>query len=1142
MKRSVLLLSIIIVVSILSGCIISVTPNNQKAVIVKANGIQAFTIKVFLNNSVYEWTLDGKLQEYVKGDTFKYIFTNTGITVHTLSVKVGVDKYQWVIIDAEVFQEIDSQGGVLEVTDIESNLYGSKLEVPAGVLTENDLVRMNICDAPPTLPEGLREASKFIQLEIGSSNNTLTHNNISVLGSSNEMTLTLGYNDIDNDGLIDHTGVDETQLRIGLYDNKLQSWTYAPIIQQNTTTNTVQIKLSLEQARNSIIGGFYIPLASDSQLYIYVIEGLSFDILFNLNLEGFWKTESDFPIRGEYLKSSILEMGIELSGNELKEVDVERFCWSGDFTNTPEVISKLKTELRLAYGEAIIRGKKFVVVTHSWGTVLGLLALEYNQDVKPDMIITLSSPIGSHHVTEYNSQMFWSEIPVSLVQDSIELGVQHQVQDTYTFLGTPSKQGISGFGRWTNYWHDCDIFSGPLDSDIIRWWNGYLTTTNGIFEDKEISLSIDPLPKDQTRTGEKTKKYHALTSLNQGYWMKYCPDMLAAAGAFREEVKTKIIDVVSDTDGDGYNNYIDNCPNTYNPDQTDSDADGIGDACEGVVIPSIPSGFGLNQIAGGFRLFWDSESSATEYQIYWGTSDTVDENYFSGVLKTPDTIFDHTGRVNGYTYYYRIRACNGSGCSSLSYPSISRKYEVTPSIPTGFGLTQITGGFRLTWNSVSGATSYKIYWGNDDSVNETNHAGIMETADTKYDHTNLVNGYTYYYCIKACNGAGCSNLSSPLISSKYEVTPSIPSIPTGFNLTQISGGFRLSWNSSSGATSYKIYWGNDSSVNETNYAGIMETTDTKYDHTNLVNGYTYYYCIKACNGAGCSNLSSPLIYSLYEVTPSIPTGFGLTQITGGFRLTWNSVSGATQYQIYWGNDSSVSETNYAGILNTTSTLYDHTGLSNGYTYYYRIRACNGAGCSNLSSNINRTYQTPPSIPTGFGLTQITGGFRLSWNSVSGATQYQIYWGNDSSVSETNYAGILNTTSTLYDHTGLSNGYTYYYRIKACNGAGCSNLSSPAVYRKYEVIPSAPTGVTAVYQSAHSWNYISWNACAGATSYKVYWGTSPGITKSSSSLTPTTTTDYGHSGVQSGYTYYYRITASNSAGESGLSSEVSVHVP
>ena len=49
-----------------------------------------------------------------------------------------------------------------------------------------------------------------------------------------------------------------------------------------------------------------------------------------------------------------------------------------------------------------------------------------------------------------------------------------------------------------------------------------------------------------------------------------------------------------DADDDGIPDEEDNCPETYNPDQTDSDYDGFGDVCE----PKIILGYGGKKIIG----------------------------------------------------------------------------------------------------------------------------------------------------------------------------------------------------------------------------------------------------------------------------------------------------------------------------------------------------------------------------------------------------------------------------------------------------------------------------------------------------------------------------------------------------------------
>mgnify|MGYP002839550673 CR=1 FL=1 len=84
--------------------------------------------------------------------------------------------------------------------------------------------------------------------------------------------------------------------------------------------------------------------------------------------------------------------------------------------------------------------------------------------------------------------------------------------------------------------------------------------------------------------------------------------------------------------------------------------------------------------------------------------------------------------------------------------------------------------------------------------------------------------------------------------------------------------------------------------------------------------------------------------------------------------------------------------------------------------------------------------------------------------------------------------------------------------------------------------SAPSGVTATlgyYQVA-----VDWTAVSGASSYTVYWGSSTGISSSSTAITGITDDNYTHSGRDNGTTYYYKVATVDSAGTGSLSSEVS----
>ena len=84
--------------------------------------------------------------------------------------------------------------------------------------------------------------------------------------------------------------------------------------------------------------------------------------------------------------------------------------------------------------------------------------------------------------------------------------------------------------------------------------------------------------------------------------------------------------------------------------------------------------------------------------------------------------------------------------------------------------------------------------------------------------------------------------------------------------------------------------------------------------------------------------------------------------------------------------------------------------------------------------------------------------------------------------------------------------------------------------------SAPSDMTATL----GWHQVAvdWTAVSGASSYTVYWGTSTGISSSSTAITGITDDNYTHTGIDNGTTYYYKVAAVDSSGTGSLSSEVS----
>ena len=351
-------------------------------------------------------------------------------------------------------------------------------------------------------------------------------------------------------------------------------------------------------------------------------------------------------------------------------------------------------------------------------------------------------------------------------------------------------------------------------------------------------------------------------------------------------------------------------------------------------VPIAPTvRIGNSATSGKPVLTWNAVEGATSYRIYRSTSKG---SGYSLLGTTTATSYTNTGAKAGTTYYYRVKACNDAGLSPYSNIVSGQAKTVAQQKPSApvvkIGNSAASGKPMLTWNAVSGATSYKVYRAT--SQNGT-YSLLGTVTATSYTNTGAKAGTTYYYKVKAVNSAGESAFSN-VVSGKTTVT----TLTMGHSAT--SGKPQLTWKAVSGAASYKVY---RATAKNGAYSVINTTKALTYTNVGAALGTTYYYKVEALNAAGKSMGFSAIVEG--KVAPVLAVGY--SSVSGKPQLTWKAVPGATEYQVY---RSTQQNSGYTKINTTTATSYVNTGAKAGTTYYYRIVAVKGTAVSDFSNIVN----------------------------------------------------------------------------------------------------------------------------------------------------------------------------------------------
>jgi len=346
-----------------------------------------------------------------------------------------------------------------------------------------------------------------------------------------------------------------------------------------------------------------------------------------------------------------------------------------------------------------------------------------------------------------------------------------------------------------------------------------------------------------------------------------------------------------------------------------------------------------------------------------------------------------------------------------------------------------------------------------------------------------------------------------------------PDPPTGVVAsTNSTTSVTIGWGTVSGATGYYIYRSTDKTGT---YEQIGSSTSTSYTDNRLSAGTTYYYRVAAYNNGGTGSESS---FISITTMPNAPTSVVATvNSANSIIVSWKEVSGATGYRIY---RSTTSSGTYELVGTTSAISYTNSGLTLGTTYYYKVSAYNSGGEGSQSDKVSTIAL--PMAPTGMTATPNSTSITISWSAVTGADGYKIY---RSTTSSGTYAEISTSTTTSYTNIGLTAGTVYYYKISAYNSSGEGSQSSISAI----TLPAVPTGITTTANSTSI--TISWSNVTGTSGYKIYRSTTSSGTYEE--VGTSATTSYTDIGLTSNTTYYYKVTAYNSGGESSKSNTVSV---
>ena len=537
-----------------------------------------------------------------------------------------------------------------------------------------------------------------------------------------------------------------------------------------------------------------------------------------------------------------------------------------------------------------------------------------------------------------------------------------------------------------------------------------------------------------------------------------------------------------------------------------------------LLSPAFPTSLTATSGNAQVSLSWSASTGATSYNIKRGTVSGGPYSTAVASAVTGTSFIDNSTNdpghvpVNGTTYFYVVSAVNDAGESYNSAQASATPLGSVPTAPTTVTAVAGNGQATVTFSGAlangNAITSYTV---------TSSPGGLTASGSASpLTVTGLTNGTAYTFTVRATNSIGTSSASA----ASNSVTPAgAPSAPTTVTAVAGNGQATVTFSGASAngstITSYTV----TSSPGGLTVSGSASPLTV----TGLTNGTAYTFTVRSTNAVGTSSASSSSNSVTPAGAPSAPTTLSATAANAQATITF---SGA---QANGSAITSYTATSSPGGLTATGSAspLTVTGLTNGTAYTFTVRAINSIGTSAASAASNSvTPAGAPSAPTTVtavaGNGQVTVTFSGASANGSAITGYTV----------TSSPGGLTATGSAspLTVTGLSNGTAYTFTVTAANAVGVSSASTASNSVTPNIVPGAPTAVSATAgnaQASVSFTAPVPNGGSAVLSYTVT--SSPGGLTATGSSSPLTV-----SGLTNGTAYTFTVVANNATGPGAVS--------